>query len=68
VRQTGKVVSIDTTPVGALTPTKQTLFHQTLSISTTPNASMSETFIAKSTPLPPHRGVLIIGKMTHRNE
>jgi len=43
-------------------------FTQTLSISTTPNASVGALLVpAGTSTLPPHRGVLIVGKLTHRN-
>lgn len=68
VRSTGKVVTQNTTPNATMVEAKQTLYHQTLVIDTTPNATIGALYVPKGTAtLPPHRGVLIIGKLTHRN-
>jgi len=67
-RSTGKVVAAATTPNATIVETQNHQFTQTLSISTTPNASVGALLVpAGTSTLPPHRGVLIVGKLTHRN-
>lgn len=66
VRSTGKPISITETPVPSII--KQDNERMELTVDTTPIPSITTQFIPGTSALePPHRGILIAGKLLHRN-